>query len=324
MRGMGSHAVFTLDAEPRQPGFVAAYLRVAGGECAFIETNTAHSVPILLAALAERGLSREAVRYVIVTHAHLDHAGGAGALMQACPNATLLAHPRAARHLIDPAKLVASATQVYGAERFASLYGGLTPVPEARVRALDDGAEVSLGDGALRFLHTRGHAKHHFVVHDPALDAVFTGDTLGLVYPSLQRAGLFTLASTSPIDFEPDEARRSIDRIVGLQARVAYLTHFGGVQGKEAVAAVGVDLRRCIDDGERWLEEATRSDRPAPEREARLREQGREAIAARAVSIGLSLTKADWELLALDIDLNAQGIAFVADRLRKERSGAAT
>jgi len=307
------HAAVTLDADPAHPEFVASFLRIAGDECAFIETNTAHSLPILLAALEARKLSREAVRYVIVTHAHLDHAGGASVLMQACPNATLLAHPRAARHLIDPTKLVASAKQVYGAERFAALYGEIAPIPAARVAIQEDGDEVTFGGATLRFLHTRGHAKHHFVVHDPALSAVFTGDTLGLVYPRLQRAGLFTLASTSPTDFEPDEARRSIARIVALDAKTAYLTHFGAVHD---VVAVGAQLVRCVDHAEAWLEAAAESDAPVRELEARLREQIRGAIEADAARLGLTLGPADWDALAVDVDLNAQGIAFVADRKR--------
>ena len=313
---MTDQICFTLDADPANPEFVAAYLRVSGGECAFIETNTAHSLPILLAALEARGLSRESVRYVIVTHAHLDHAGGAGAVMAACPRATLLAHPRAARHLIDPTKLIASATQVYGAERFAALYGVLAPIAADRVRPLDDGAEVTLGSATLRFLHTRGHAKHHFVVHDPTLDAVFTGDTLGLVYPRLQRAGLFTLASTSPTDFEPDEARKSIARIEALGATTAYLTHFGGVRDIPAIAA---QLRRRVDASEAWLTEATVSDRPPEDVLARLREQVRAGVLVDARDAGLALTPSDWDSLALDIDLNAQGIAFVAARQRAER-----
>ena len=310
---MATHSLFTLDADPANPQFVASYLRVAGDECAFIETNTAYSLPILLAALDAHGLSREAVRYVIVTHAHLDHAGGAGAVMAACPNATLLAHPRAARHLIDPAKLVASATSVYGKERFASLYGVIAPIPEARVRPLDDGAQVPLGDATLTFIHTRGHAKHHFVVHDPSLDAVFTGDTLGLVYPRLQRAGRFTLASTSPTDFEPGEARASIARIVALRVKTAYLTHFGGVSDIDVVAA---QLGRCIDESEGWMDLARRSDAPLPELTARLRDQVRAAIENSADEVGLTLGPDDWATLATDVDLNAQGIAFVADKMR--------
>src|SRR5262245_32932848 len=116
-------SVVTIDCDYIRPRFAAAYLRVAGDEAAFVETDTAHAAPKLLAALAEQGLSPEAVRWVIVTHVHLDHAGGAGAVMRACPNATLLAHPRAARHLVDPSKLTASAIQVYGDARFRDLYG---------------------------------------------------------------------------------------------------------------------------------------------------------------------------------------------------------
>jgi glyoxylase-like metal-dependent hydrolase (beta-lactamase superfamily II) len=306
---------FTLDADPAHPQFVAAYLRVSGDECAFIETNTAYSAPILLGALEARGLSRDSVRYVIVTHAHLDHAGGAGALMAACPKATLLAHPRAARHLIDPAKLVASATQVYGAERFAALYGVISPIPEARVRVMEDDSTAPLGDVTLRFLHTRGHAKHHFVVHDPSESAVFTGDSLGLVYPRLQRAGRFTLASTSPTDFEPDEARRSIARIVGLRAKTAYLTHFGAIADVDIVAA---QLGRCIDASERWLTEATKSDAPLADLTAVLRDRIRAEIERTADEAGLSLGPADWAALDVDVDLNAQGIAFVADKARKD------
>jgi glyoxylase-like metal-dependent hydrolase (beta-lactamase superfamily II) len=309
---------YTLDGDPQQPGFVACYLRISGDECAFIETNTAHSAPILLAALEQHGLAREDVKYIVVTHAHLDHAGGASAMMKACPQATLLAHPRAARHLIDPAKLVASATGVYGAARFHDLYGVIEPIPAERVRALDDGATVTLGDATLRFLHTRGHAKHHFVVHDPALSTVFTGDTLGLVYPRLQRAGLFALISSSPTDFEPAEARASLARSVALDTETAHLTHFGPARN---VAAVAAQLGAWVDRSESWLQEAVKSDAPMADVQARIREATRAAIAEQAAKVGLTLSDADWAFLGVDIDLNAQGIAFVAERMRQPHGG---
>jgi glyoxylase-like metal-dependent hydrolase (beta-lactamase superfamily II) len=187
------------------------------------------------------------------------------------------------------------------------------------VRALDDGAEAPLGSGTLRFLHTRGHAKHHFVIHDLALDAVFTGDTLGLVYPKLQRAGRFTLASTSPTDFEPDEARKSIARIVALKAKTAYLTHFGGVEDIETVAT---QLGRCIDESEAWLLRAKESGAPVLELTARLKDQIRASLERNADAAGLTLEPADWKALETDIDLNAQGIAFVAEKMRKPEAGA--
>ena len=310
---MSTHARYTIDCD-FLPAFTAAYLRVAGDECAFIETHTAHALPKLLAALDEHGRRPEDVRWIVVTHAHLDHAAGAGALLAKCPNATLLAHPRAARHLVDPTRLVASAKAVYGAERFAELYGRIDPISEGRVRSLDDGATFALGDATLRVHHTAGHAKHHFVVDDPATDAVFTGDAFGVVYPALQRGVRFALASTSPTDFDPDEARRSIDKILSLGERGACLTHYDEVRDLEEVAG---QLRGWIDRSEAWLAEAARSDEPVAAITVRIEEQLRRAIAEDSSKRGLSLDAAGWQVLALDIALNAQGIAFVADKKRR-------
>jgi glyoxylase-like metal-dependent hydrolase (beta-lactamase superfamily II) len=306
-----SDSLTTIDCDYVQPRLACAYLRVSGDECAFIETNTAHAVPKLLAALAAQGRAPGDVRYVIVTHVHLDHAGGAHALMAHCPNATLLAHPRAARHLIDPAKLVAGATAVYGAEAFAALYGTVRGVDAARVRALDDGAEVPFGAGALRFMHTRGHANHHFVVHDPAVDAVFTGDAFGLVYPRLQRAGLIAFPSTSPTDFDGPAAHASVDRIVALGARSACLTHFGAQTRQRDIAE---QLHAWLTRSEKLMEEAR--ERPEPEREAFVEARLTAAFDETAARAGLTLDAADRELVAFDRKLNAQGLAYAAGRPR--------
>jgi glyoxylase-like metal-dependent hydrolase (beta-lactamase superfamily II) len=312
------HSRWTIDCDIL-PKFTAAYLRVAGQECAFIETHTSHALPKLLAELEARGRRPEDVRWIVVTHAHLDHAAGAGALLAKCPNATLLAHPRAARHLIDPSKLVASATSVYGAERFAKLYGRLDPIPEQRVRALDDGATFELGDATLRVLHTAGHAKHHFVVDDPAMDAVFTGDTFGLVYPALQRSGRFAIPSTSPTDFDAPEARRSLDLVLGLGRGRACPTHFGEVTG---LGEIATQLRRWIDRSERWVEEGAASSEPSAALRERIAGSIRAAIDEESRLLGLGFGDAERELLALDVELNAQGLAFVAERRRKARPSA--
>jgi glyoxylase-like metal-dependent hydrolase (beta-lactamase superfamily II) len=309
---MNTPRCLTIDCDYLAPQLAAAYLRIQGDEAAFIETCTAKNVPALLRALADAGMTPEQVRYVIVTHAHLDHAGGASALMAACPQATLLAHPRAARHLIDPAKLVASARAVYGAERFDALYGTLSPIDAARVRSLDDGATVPLGDATLSFLHTRGHANHHFVVHDPAYDAVFTGDAFGLVYPRLQRVGRFAYPSTSPTDFDAAEARASIDKIVALGTTRACLTHFGEVTD---VAHVAGQLRAWIDASEALMNEAVALP-AAEEAEAHIKRGLQARLDEVAGALGLSFDAGDRELLAVDLDLNAQGLAWAASKRR--------
>ncbi len=300
-------SLMTIDCEYVSPGLAAAYLRVQGDEAAFIETNTTHAVPRLLAALEEQRLDPAQVRYVIVTHVHLDHAGGASALMRACPNATLLAHPRAARHLIDPSKLVASARVVYGAERFDALYGTIEPIDAGRVRSLDDGAEVALGDAALRFWHTRGHANHHFIVHDEARDTVYTGDTFGLVYPRLQRGGRLAFPSTSPTDFDADAAIASVERVLALGTRTACLTHFGEIDDLYVVAE---QLRGWLELSKTLVAEAVgRADA-----EAHIRGRLEAALEKTVADLGLTLDAEDRALLRFDLGLNAQGLAHVASK----------
>ena len=283
--------IVTVDCDYLGPGIAAAYVRLSDArgdrDVAIIETNTALAVPKILAALRAHGRSPDDVRYVIVTHVHLDHAGGASALLAACPRAVLLAHPRAARHLIDPSKLVASATTVYGADRFGQLYGTIAPAHAVRGRALDDGAEVPFAGDVLRFLHTRGHANHHFVVHDLGARAAFTGDAFGLVYPQLQRAGTFALPSTSPTDFDAAAAHAAIDRIL-------------------ALAEVAAQLHGWLDLSARLV--ADQLDEPT------MRRILADELEQRAAAVGLALTDADRALLALDLDLNAQGLAYVARR----------
>jgi glyoxylase-like metal-dependent hydrolase (beta-lactamase superfamily II) len=309
---MFRHERFTIDADVT-PRFTACYLRIAGDECAFVEAHTAHALPRLLAALADHGMTPAQVRWVIVTHAHLDHASGASALLAACPNATLVAHPRAAKNLIDPEKLVQGATAVYGAARFAELYGKLDPIPKARVRTLEDGESVQLGGAQLHAVHTYGHAFHHFAVDDPELDTVYTGDTFGLVYPALQAHGRFALPSTSPTGFHAAEANNSLDRVLALGRRFVCPTHYDAY---EDLAPIAAQVRRFVDRAGAWVLDASRGDETPEAMQARLMIAWRDAILEEAPRFG----PAELALLALDIELNAQGLAFAADALRTERA----
>lgn len=296
------------------PEFTASYLRSSKGECAFIETNTSHALPKMLGALKQANFQPDDVRWVVVTHAHLDHAAGASALLSHCPNATLLAHPRAARHLIDPSKLIASATAVYGQERFSMLYGQIDPIPAHRVKALEDGDSFELGDSTFRVLFTKGHANHHFVVHDPAMSCVYTGDTFGLVYPALQKQGRCAFPSTSPTNFDPVEARKSIKAILALGVQQVCPTHFGVY---DDVDTIGEQMLTWIDRTEQWLEHSIRQGESLEAMTAWLAQQWRQAFENESKLRHLGFDENTFKHLAPDIDLNAQGIAFVADEKRR-------
>ncbi|MBK9516975.1 MAG: MBL fold metallo-hydrolase [Anaeromyxobacter sp.] len=224
----------------------ACYLLRGRDSVAVVETGNAGTVPRVLAALDAAGLPRASVSHVIVTHVHLDHAGGAGALMAALPQATLVAHPRGARHLVDPAKLWAGTVGVYGAEATQQLYGDPVAIPAARVVEAPDGFTLDLGARPLCFLDAPGHARHHFVVHDEVTRGLFTGDTFGLSYRQLDTArGPFFFPTTTPVQFDPEALHATLDRLMGLAPERLYLTHYGCVTG--GLAAHAATLHRGID-----------------------------------------------------------------------------
>lgn len=214
----------------QQYGMACFYLMEEGGECAVLETGTCHSVAALEQLLFDRGIGAEQVRYVIPTHVHLDHAGGAGAMMAAYPRAQLLIHPRGARHMADPARLVAGATEVYGQELFRKLYGNIQAVDPARIRQMADGETVLLAGRQLEFRHTRGHAEHHFCVWDQTSRGWFSGDMFGVSYPWCRLpGGDFLLPSTTPSQFDPESYLASLELLGGYAPLWMYLTHYGAL-----------------------------------------------------------------------------------------------
>ncbi|MEZ5503983.1 MAG: MBL fold metallo-hydrolase [Halioglobus sp.] len=219
-----------IDAQYVRHGTACFYLMEHGDECAVLETGTCHSVAGLLQRLRDRGIAVEQVRYVIPTHVHLDHAGGAGAMMAAFPAAQLLVHPRGARHMADPERLVAGAVAVYGEELFQQLYGDIRPVDTARIRQMADGERVSLAGRQLEFRHTRGHAEHHFCVWDETSRGWFTGDMFGVSYPWFRfPCGDFVLPSTTPSQFDPDAFVASLALLGSYAPQWMYLTHYGAL-----------------------------------------------------------------------------------------------
>ncbi len=208
----------------------SAHLVVDAGRAAFVDAGTSFTTPMLLATLSEQGLDVGDVDWVLTTHVHLDHAGGAGTLMRALPNATLVVHPRGARHLIDPSKLIAGATAIYGEAEMARVYGEIAATASERVIEAPDGFEVRLGDRTLRFLDTPGHARHHYCVHDTLANVVFTGDSFGLSHRFFDtEKGPWLVPTTTPVHFDPPALHATFDRLAGLGCEAAYLTHWGRV-----------------------------------------------------------------------------------------------
>lgn len=309
---MPEHGIHTIDTGYVRPRFDAAYLLVENGRGAFIDSGTNPTVPVLLDALEAAGLAPADVDWLVLTHAHLDHAGGAGTLMQRLPNARLVAHPRAAPHMIDPVRLVAGATAVYGEEEFTRHYGELVPVPAERVVVAGDGHVVDLAGRALRCIDTPGHARHHLCVWDGRSRSWFTGDTFGLSYRELDSArGAFILPTSSPVQFEPEAMQASIARMMAEAPQAMYLTHYGRVQD---VARLAAELHEQIDA---MVSLAQACDGGA--------DRHRALVAAlsgyyleRAQAHGCALDDAAvLRLLEVDIELNAQGLEVWLDRSRR-------
>jgi glyoxylase-like metal-dependent hydrolase (beta-lactamase superfamily II) len=326
--------VFCIDTGLYREGLAACYLIRERDRLAVIDTGTAHTVPGLLGVIAELGLTPEHVDYVIPTHVHLDHAGGAGVLMAACPNAILISHPKGAPHLIDPAKLTAGAIAVYGEDAFAQDFGALQPVPEGRVIAAADGQIVELAGRPLTFLHTPGHATHHGCLFDAGSGGVFTGDTFGISYRDFDTAaGPWLFAPTTPVAFDPDAWQQSLDRLVDLEPTAAYLTHYGRL---DAPAQQVDRLRRSIRDlaaialehadqpqahqpqSDRSHADQPDSGQPHAERKDRIKEAITARLLADARAHGCALDEAHIrDLLAVDLELNAQGLEVWLQRREK-------
>jgi len=308
--------IYCIDAYLGRPRMAACYLVTSGDSAAFIDNGTANTVPSLLALLDHLGLAREQVRYVIPTHVHLDHAGGTGPLMNACPEATLVVHPKGAPHMIDPSRLTAGATAVYGEAVFRREFGVLEPVSEQRCIAAGDGEVFDLDGRPLAFLDTPGHANHHGCIWDERTRGFFTGDTFGIAYPEFRTgAGPWMFAPTTPVAFDPESWHRSLDRLVSYGPASAYLTHFGRVA---VTADLVARLRESIDAL------AATAQAAAGLRESRLahlKAAVGEQLVAEARSHGVTLEEARMrELLAVDIELNAQGLEVWLVRQEKRRA----
>jgi glyoxylase-like metal-dependent hydrolase (beta-lactamase superfamily II) len=303
--GNGIHA---FDAGYVRHQLAAIHLIVDDGRAAFIDNGSNASLPRALAALDQLELTPADVDYVIVTHIHLDHAGGSGALMQACPNAHFVVHPRGARHMTDPTKLMAATEEVYGRETARALYGELIPVPAGRVIETTDGMTLTLGQRILAFHDAPGHAKHHVFIHDRKANGIFTGDTFGISYRECDVDGRpLLMPSTTPSQFDPVDLRDSVERMIALDPEAVYLTHFSRLAPPRALAAT---MLRRLDD---FVGITMQAKKTGGDVLANIRSAMATYFLAEARAHGVTLP--DEEILSIwkmDIDLDSQGLAIWA------------
>ncbi|MFB3739684.1 MAG: MBL fold metallo-hydrolase [Candidatus Velamenicoccus archaeovorus] len=292
--------------------YTAAYLLEAR-ELTLVETGPTHSVEPVRAGLERLGVSPDELANVVVTHIHLDHAGGVGRLSTVFPRATVWVHERGAPHLADPGKLVASATRLYGEADMARLFGPVEPVPGDRLRALAGGDRIPLGDRGLEVLYTPGHASHQVALVDSRTGAVFTGDALGIHLPDLP----VLRPATPPPDVDVEAGVASIEAIRARRPSALLFAHFGPIREVDATCDLAVRRLRAWAEVVRSalattddLEEITR----------RLaQESSRDVETGAQATLDLEALERRFELLS-SIRANAQGLIRYW-RKRWEREG---
>jgi glyoxylase-like metal-dependent hydrolase (beta-lactamase superfamily II) len=293
--------VTAVDTEYVRPQMDASHVIATDGQAAIVDTGPNTAVPLILSALSELRLAPDSVRYLFLTHVHLDHAGGAGALMRALPNATCVVHPRGAPHLIDPGKLIAGTRAVYGDELYSRLYGEILPIDPARILIAQDGQRFALPGRDLECVHTPGHALHHQAIVDRATDCIFTGDTFGLSYREFDTArGPWIMPTTTPTQFDPGQLKASIIRLMQFRPRRLYLTHYSEVG----------DCPRLANDMYDAVDQFVAIARAAgPDDPARIRFELRELAHESLREHGCTMTAAAIDaILGKDFELNAAGL----------------
>jgi glyoxylase-like metal-dependent hydrolase (beta-lactamase superfamily II) len=303
------HDIYSVDAEYVRPKHAAIHLILENGRVAFVDTGCNDSIPNALRALDELGVSVDSVDYVMLSHIHLDHAGGAGTMMKLFPNARLVVHPRGAWHMAKPARLMESVATVYGIEETRRLYGEVLPIDASRIIEATHETSIDLAGRKLLCLDAPGHAKHHIAIVDSKSGHIFSGDIFGLSYPELDTDGRqFVFPTTTPVQFDPQAMHASIEMLMSYRPQAIYLTHFGQTCD---VAGKALDLHRMIDA---HVAIALREKKAGAERHARIRVGLDELLLEETKRFGCRLADADvLKVFDADLELNTQGLVVWLD-----------
>ena len=308
--------ISAIDAQYHRPGRAAIHLIAENGIAALVDTGTQFSVPGVMQVLQNKDIAPENIAYVLLTHIHLDHAGGASAFMRRLPNAKLVVHPRGAKYMINPAKLIDGVKAVYGEAEFKRLYGEIHPIDAHRVIEAPDETRINLNGRSLLLLDTPGHARHHNCIYDERSQSFFTGDTFGVSYRELDVNGLeFVFPTTTPVQFDPDAAHASLNRIMSYQPQYAYLTHYSRISHLSHHASQMHDL---IDA---FVDIANQAANKTSDRHEFIVQAIKATLCQRLATHGCTLSSAAiYDLLRLDIELNALGLETWLDQAEKSNA----
>ena len=297
--------IFCFDANYIRNKFAAIHFINQNNKLLIVDTATNHSAKRFLNALHTMNIAPESVEWILLTHVHLDHAGGAGLLMRMCPNAQLAVHARGARHMVNPEALWASVVNVYGKEEAEKQYGQLIPVDENRIVEVGEGEIISFQNRKLQIFDAPGHANHHIIIFDEESKSFFTGDAFGIAYPELTNEdGEFIFISSTPTQFEPVKFDITIKKIMEQKPQSCFLTHFSKIMNIEKN---GSELLKQLDE----YVMITQQSENCESQQDQIRKKLFELLYKKLKKTNLSISRREFgNLLSLDLSLNAQGLEY--------------
>jgi glyoxylase-like metal-dependent hydrolase (beta-lactamase superfamily II) len=303
---------FDLDRRNRTGTYV-----IADEDITLVETSASPSIPHLMKGLEHLGIALEDITYIILTHIHLDHAGGAGLFLQHCPNAKVIVHPKGARHLEDPTRLIAGAKAVYG-EEFNKLFDPILPIPFERMLIKQDRESLKTSDtSTLTFYDTPGHANHHLSIYDSVSKGMFSGDTVGIYYRELDEEGLeFYLPSTSPNQFNPDAMLAAAELYESIGVERIYFGHYGVSENpKEVYKQLHYWLPKFVETAKSaYREYASFEDQVAATSKNIFTE-----VAVHLGEKGITADHPVFEIIAMDLNVCSMGLIDYLVKQEKDR-----